>query len=393
LLFTGEDGSPDLDTLYQLESVPGRAWVASAALTPPQISSDEWRICFFGSLTNAAAQDDADPDGDGMLNWQEYLAGTNPTNALSALQFLNPVSAASAQNINLNWQTAPGRSYVLQSSPAAGGNNWTPVNTNLGDGNIFQVVGTNHPGELAPLVKMIQPGYGVITSVGREHLEFFGDVAGVAQEEGWLAELLPADGKLFVDGDNEWASHTAARTRAQVVRVGFGASNEWRARGVRLEKQGVRFHVDGPKADFAGEYRMQLLGRHQVVNALFAIAIGMELGLGRADVAKGLAECIGMTQRSGQIIQETKSTGKIAFDDMCDRAPDGICSTFVSAAIQVPSKYWPRSIERVAAAMPFMTTITRQSVADGFGPQCDRGRSLDGNCVSGCNTGGSDFPR
>lgn len=157
LLFTGEDGSPDLDTLYQLESVPGRAWVASAALTPPQISSDEWRICFFGSLTNAAAQDDADPDGDGMLNWQEYLAGTNPTNALSALQFLNPVSAASAQNINLNWQTAPGRSYVLQSSPAAGGNNWTPVNTNLGDGNIFQVVVTNHPGAARFYRIQIQP--------------------------------------------------------------------------------------------------------------------------------------------------------------------------------------------------------------------------------------------
>ena len=151
--------------------------------------------------------------------------------------------------------------------------------------------GTNHPGELAPLVKMIQPNYGVITSVGREHLEFFGDVAGVAREEGWLAELLPADGKLFVDGDNEWASQIAARTRAQVVRVGFAAANMWRARGVRLDKQGVRFHVDGPEADCSGEYRMHLLGRHQVVNGLFAIAIGMELGLGRADVAQGLAEC------------------------------------------------------------------------------------------------------
>ncbi len=51
--------------------------------------------------------------------------------------------------------------------------------------------GTNHPGELAPLVKMIQPKFGVLTNIGREHLEFFGDVAGVAQEEGWLAELLP----------------------------------------------------------------------------------------------------------------------------------------------------------------------------------------------------------
>jgi UDP-N-acetylmuramoyl-tripeptide--D-alanyl-D-alanine ligase len=152
-------------------------------------------------------------------------------------------------------------------------------------------MGTNHPGELAPLMNMIRPNYGVITCVGREHLEFFGDIAGVAQEEGWLAELLPADGKLFVNGDDEWASHTTARTRAQVVRVGFAAGNDWRARGVRLDSRGMRFQVDGPKTDLAGEYRIHLLGRHQVVNALFAIAIAMEMGMGRADVIRGLAEC------------------------------------------------------------------------------------------------------
>src|ERR1019366_9037408 len=151
--------------------------------------------------------------------------------------------------------------------------------------------GTNHPGELAPLLKMIRPNYGVITCIGREHLEFFGDVAGVAQEEGWLAELLPANGKLFVNGDDEWTARLVERTRAVVVRVGFAASNEWRARGLRPDKQGVRFQVEGPNADFAGEYRIHLLGRHQVVNALFAIVIGMELGLSRAEVARGLAEC------------------------------------------------------------------------------------------------------
>jgi len=59
-------------------------------------------------------------------------------------------------------------------------------------------VGTNHPGELEPLLRMIQPQYGVLTNIGREHLEFFGDLAGVAQEEGWLGELLPASGKLFL---------------------------------------------------------------------------------------------------------------------------------------------------------------------------------------------------
>jgi UDP-N-acetylmuramoyl-tripeptide--D-alanyl-D-alanine ligase len=152
-------------------------------------------------------------------------------------------------------------------------------------------VGTNHPGELQPLMKMVQPNYGIITCVGREHLEFFDDLPGVAREEGWLAELLPAGGKLFVNGDDEWANRTAERTRAQVVRVGLAAGNDLRARAARLDTRGVTFQVDGPQAAWSGEYRIQLLGRHQVVNALFALAIGMELGLGHAAVTRGLAEC------------------------------------------------------------------------------------------------------
>lgn len=151
--------------------------------------------------------------------------------------------------------------------------------------------GTNHPGELAPLVKMIQPKYGVVTNVGREHLEFFGDVAGVAEEEGWLAELLPADGRLLVNGDSEWTEQIVRRTRATVVRVGLGEKNDWRAKGIRLDKNGVTFRVEAPKAEFNGEYRVNLLGRHQAVNALFAVAVSEELGLGRPAVRDGLAEC------------------------------------------------------------------------------------------------------
>jgi len=165
--------------------------------------------------------------------------------------------------------------------------------------------GTNHPGELAPLVKMIRPAYGIMTCIGREHLEFFGDVAGVAQEEGWLAELLPAQGKLFVNGDDEWTGRIVERTRAPVVRVGFSESNDWQARNLRPGRRGVTFQVHGPKADFAGEYRIGLLGRHQVVNALFALALGVELGLDRAEIARGLAECkapsmrLNLWERSG----------------------------------------------------------------------------------------------
>jgi UDP-N-acetylmuramoyl-tripeptide--D-alanyl-D-alanine ligase len=158
-------------------------------------------------------------------------------------------------------------------------------------------VGTNHSGELAPLVNMIRPRYGIITCIGREHLEFFGDVAGVAREEGALAELLPADGKLFVNGDDEWTGRLAERARAAVVRVGLSEGNDWRAGGLRPSRTGVRFHVTGPKPEFAGEYRIQLLGRHQVINALFAVALGAELGLGRAEIARGLAECKALKMR------------------------------------------------------------------------------------------------
>jgi hypothetical protein len=159
LRILGVDGSPDLNTIYQLESVPGTAWVASAALTPPQITSDEWRTNFFGSTTNALAQDTADPDGDGMPNWQEYLAGTNPTNALSALQFISPAFASGgSHDIIFSWQTAPGRMYLLQSSLTAGGNNWMSVHTNLGDGNAFQISLTNHPGNACFYrIQLLQP--------------------------------------------------------------------------------------------------------------------------------------------------------------------------------------------------------------------------------------------
>src|SRR5437899_3198053 len=148
-------------------------------------------------------------------------------------------------------------------------------------------VGTNHPGELAPLARWIQPRYGVITTIGREHLEFFGDVAGVAEEEGWLAELLSAEGKLFLNGDNEWTERIARRTRAAVVRVGLNEGNAWRAKEIRMDGQGTAFRVEAPSPEFCGDYQIGLLGRHQVVNALFAISLGSELGLARSIIQRG----------------------------------------------------------------------------------------------------------
>ncbi len=132
--------------------------------------------------------------------------------------------------------------------------------------------GTNHPGELAPLVRMIQPGLGIITNISKGNIGIFGDIEGVAQEEGWLAELLPAGGRLFINGDNEWSGKVINRTKAVVSTAGLGEKNAWRAKGVRLDKNGVTFQVASVREEFNGEYRVNLLGRHQVTNALLRFA-------------------------------------------------------------------------------------------------------------------------
>jgi len=155
---------------------------------------------------------------------------------------------------------------------------------------VFEV-GTNHPGELAPLVAMIQPQFGVITSIGREHLEFFGDVNGVAEEEGWLAELLPQNGKLFLNGDTSFADSVGRRCRGAIARIGFDQRNDWRIAELRTDERGVSFSVTAPDARWSGEYRVNLLGRHQATNATLAIAVGAELGLSPDEIRHGLVSC------------------------------------------------------------------------------------------------------
>jgi UDP-N-acetylmuramoyl-tripeptide--D-alanyl-D-alanine ligase len=152
-------------------------------------------------------------------------------------------------------------------------------------------VGTNHPGELRPLLEMIRPRYGIITSLGREHLEFFTDMNGVVEEEGWLAQSLPADGVLFVNGDCLGMEKIIHRASARLVRVGMGVANDWRGRLVVLDETGTTFGVRAPLSSWCGGYRLNLLGRHQVINAMLALAAGAELGMQRSDILCGLAGC------------------------------------------------------------------------------------------------------
>jgi UDP-N-acetylmuramoyl-tripeptide--D-alanyl-D-alanine ligase len=157
--------------------------------------------------------------------------------------------------------------------------------------------GTNHPGELAGLLSMIRPGWGVMSSIGREHLEYFRDLDGVIAEESELARCLPEGGRLFLPGDLPAAEAMASCTRAELVRVGYGAANEWRLGEARFEGGGMFFEVTTERGEFSGGYRVNLVGRHQVLNAVLAMAVGAELGMNRDEVGRGLEQCKGAPRR------------------------------------------------------------------------------------------------
>lgn len=212
--------------------------------------------------------------------------------------------------------------------------------------------GTNHPGELAALLRLMQPRHAVLTSIGREHLEFFGDLEGVAREEGALAEVLPPEGTLFLNGDSEWAPAIARRSRAPVVTVGTGVHADWRATRVTLAEDGLCFEVTAPRSEFAGEYSLRLLGRHQVTNALLALAAGAALGATPEQARRGLAACVPPKMR----LQVWEARGVRVLDDAYNANADSML-----AALEVLREYPCRG--RRVAVLGDMAELGAQTAA------------------------------
>lgn len=140
-------------------------------------------------------------------------------------------------------------------------------------------MGTNQPGEVAALRLIIEPTVAVITSVGEEHLEGLGDVAGVLREELCVTDGVP----VVVTPASQPEIAAGARGRAgRVVEAGLDAG-DLRASAWTVEANGTgRMTLDG--VDVA----VPLRGAHNLRNATLALAVAREMGISLEDAGRGI---------------------------------------------------------------------------------------------------------
>lgn len=147
-------------------------------------------------------------------------------------------------------------------------------------------VGTNAPGEIATLAQAVQPDIAVITSIGREHLEGLGSLDGVAREEASLLSHLRPGGIAVVTADAP-ALTEHLKVVPNVVTFGREGHADLRLTAVEhslsAECPGLRFVVND-----RASYTLPLIGEHNALNALAAIAVARRLGVPDDQIALAL---------------------------------------------------------------------------------------------------------
>ena len=144
-------------------------------------------------------------------------------------------------------------------------------------------LGMNRAGELNRLARMTRPSVGVITNVGPAHIEFFDSIEGIARAKGELLDHLPADGHAVLNADDRLVMKQAGRTSAQVITFGRGAGAGVRLARSRTELSGSTFALSDGAA-----FRINLMGEHQVMNAVAAVAVGRLFGIDDKRIARAL---------------------------------------------------------------------------------------------------------
>ena len=143
-------------------------------------------------------------------------------------------------------------------------------------------------GQMARFAHMLRPHIVVVTAIASDHASSLGDLSHTAAEKAHMVEALSASGLAVLNGDDPHVLHMARQTSARVITFGLGAHNQVRASRVQVDwPHGTRLlvHVGG----HTFPVRVGLLGRHQVLPCLAAIAVAWAEGLPLSRVISHMA--------------------------------------------------------------------------------------------------------
>jgi UDP-N-acetylmuramoyl-tripeptide--D-alanyl-D-alanine ligase len=162
-------------------------------------------------------------------------------------------------------------------------------------------MGMSHAGEIRALAKIAQPEIGVVTNVAPVHLEFFDSLAGIARAKYELIESLPASGTAVLNADDEYVSQFGRDFKGKVISYGTSTTADVRAENVQTRgAEGSEFDV--VLAGGREHARLPLVGEHNILNALAAVAVGLARGLKPAEAVGALATLTPPDKR-GQVLQ------------------------------------------------------------------------------------------
>ncbi len=183
-------------------------------------------------------------------------------------------------------------------------------------------LGMNHPGEIAYLAGLTQATVAIVNNAQREHLEFMHTVEAVARENGAVIEALPAHGVAVFPADDAytslWRGLAGARrciTFALAGAADVTATADW-------HEGAWRVRAATPLG--AMGFRLAIAGRHNVKNALAAMASCIGAGLPLEAIVRGLENFEAVKGRSRALSVHVKGRAITVIDDTYNANPDSV---------------------------------------------------------------------
>ena len=183
-------------------------------------------------------------------------------------------------------------------------------------------IGTNHFGELSYLCGILQPTHGIITNLGREHLEFFDNLRGVARAEGELFDALGTDGVGFVNLDSRGLAVKANHLRKKIT---FGISTKnARVRGTvqNFDARARAILAVKPRNKSSFIVKLSAPGKHVSENALAAATVGLSFGISQKQITQALETF----RPSDKRMEVLRVRGVTIINDTYNANPDSMIS-------------------------------------------------------------------